>query len=186
MLRCLAVSFVVLLVAPAAADAQSDTLPVKAVAESSAAMFKAPKTYILRAAEKMPDEHFGFRPTPDVRTFAQLLGHIADGYRLVCATAVGDPLPTDIQQIEKSRTTKAELITALQDSTTYCDRAHDQLAGVKGTEIIDWFGGRHPRVSVLFFNSSHAWEHYGNVVTYMRLKGLVPPSSEPRTPPTGQ
>jgi uncharacterized damage-inducible protein DinB len=162
------------LLVPVAGYAQSD-------AERAAAMFRSPRTFILRAAEKMPDEHFAFRPTPEVRTFAQLLGHIADGYTLVCASALGDPLPKDIQQHEKSKSTKADLVKVLTETGDYCDRAHRELAGAKGGEMIDWFGGKHPRVSVLFFNSSHAWEHYGNVVTYMRLKGLVPPSSEPRT-----
>ena len=173
----------VLLLAPVAAHAQSETLTVKTIAESSAAMFKSPKTFILRAAEKMPEEHYGFRPTPDVRTFGEVLGHIADGYRLVCAMAVGDKMPEDIRQNEKTKKTKAELVQALTEASAYCDTAHEQLSGPKGAERIDWFGGKHPRVTVLYFNSSHAWEHYGNVVTYMRLKGLVPPSSEPRNPP---
>jgi uncharacterized damage-inducible protein DinB len=170
------------LLPPLPAFAQSETLPVKIVADSSAAMFRSPRTFILRAAEKMPEESYGFQPTPAVRTFAQLLGHIADGYTLVCASAVGEPLPADIQQNEKTKTTKAELIAVLTKTSEYCDRAHVQLSGSKGAEVIDWFGTKHPRLSVLFFNTSHAWEHYGNVVTYLRLKGIVPPSSEPRTP----
>ena len=168
------------LLSPAVAFAQSETLSVKTVVESSAALFRAPKTFILRAAEKMPEEHYGFRPTPEVRTFAQLLGHIADGYTLVCASALGEPLPKDIQQTEKTKSTKADLVAALTKTSEYCDRAHEQLAGPKGSEMIDWFGRKHPRATVLFFNSSHAWEHYGNVVTYLRIKGIVPPSSEPR------
>ena len=167
---------------PLVAFGQSETLPVKVIADSSAVMFRSPRTFILRAAEKMPEENYGFQPTPEVRTFAQLLGHIADGYTLVCASALGEPLPADIRENEKTKTTKAQLIAALTKTSDYCDRAHVQLSGPKGAEMMDWFGSKHPRVSVLFFNSSHAWEHYGNVVTYLRLKGIVPPSSEPRTP----
>ena len=104
------------------------------------------------------------------------------GYGLQTTGYRGSGLqPSDVQQVEKTKTTKTELIKALSETAEYRDRAYDQLSGPKGVEVIDWFGGRHPRVSVLFFNSSHAWEHYGNVVTYMRLKGLVPPSSEPRS-----
>jgi uncharacterized damage-inducible protein DinB len=165
---------------PVCGSAQSETLPVKTVVESSAASFRAPRTFVLRAAERMPDEHYGFRPTPEVRTFAQLLGHIADGYRLVCATALGEPLPADVQENEKTKTGKAELIEALIKTAEYCDRAHEQLSGPKGAEMTDWARARHPRATVLFSNTSHAWEHYGNVVTYLRLKGLVPPSSDPR------
>ena len=165
---------------PAAAQS-SESLPVKAVADSSQTMFAAPRNYILRAAEKMPDEHFAFRPTPEVRTFAEILGHIADGHYLVCSMSLGEKPPnSDIQHNEKTRKTKAELIQVLNESAAYCDRAHAQLSGPKGAEMIDWFGARHPRVTTLFFNTGHDWESYGTLVAYMRLKGIVPPSSEPR------
>ena len=163
-----------------AAFAQSDTLTVSGVVESASAMFRAPRTFMLRAAEKMPAEQYVFRPTPEVRSFAELLGHIADGYRLVCATAAGDPLPADIQQHEKTAKEKVQLIEALRQTAEYCDGVHARLTGPKGAELVDWAGGRHPRATVLFFNSGHVWEHYGNVVTYLRLKEVVPPSSEPR------
>ena len=165
---------------PPPAVASSDALTAKAIADSSASQFRVPSMFILRAAEKMPEEHYAFQPTPEVRTFAQVLGHIADGYNLICALAVGDKPPAEMQQVEKTKSTKADLVQALKDSAAACDRAHEQLAGAKGAEVMDWFGSKHPRVTVLFFNSAHAWEHYGNLVTYMRLKGIVPPSSEPR------
>lgn len=171
----------VVLACSAAAAAQSDSLSAKAVADSSRAMFAAPRNYILRAAEKMPAEHFAFRPTAEVRTFAEILGHVADGHYLVCSMSLGDKPPNaDIQHNEKTKRTKAELIQVLTESAAYCDRAHDQLAGPKGAEVIDWFDAKHPRVTTLFFNTGHDWESYGTLVAYMRLKGIVPPSSEPR------
>ena len=169
---------------PAGAAAQSDTLSARAVVESSLAMFKAPRNDILRAAEKMPEEHYGFRPTPEVRTFAEILGHIADGHYLVCSKSLGEKPPNaDIQFNEKTKRTKAELVRVLTESAEYCDRAHAQLAGPRGAEVIDWFGAKHPRATTLFFNTGHDWESYGTLVAYMRMKGIVPPSSEPRTPP---
>jgi uncharacterized damage-inducible protein DinB len=166
---------------PSFALAQSDSLPVKTVADSSLVMFASPRNYILRAAEKMPDEHFAFRPTPEVRTFAEILGHIADGHYLVCSMSLGEKPPNaDIQHNEKTKRTKSELIQVLTQSAEYCDRAHAQLAGPRGAEVIDWFGAKHPRVTTLFFNTGHDWESYGTLVAYMRLKGIVPPSSEPR------
>jgi uncharacterized damage-inducible protein DinB len=166
---------------PVPALAQSNTLSAKAVVDSSAAMFKAPRSYILRAAEKMPEEHYTFRPTSDVRTFAEILGHIADGHYLVCSMSLGEKSPNpEMQHNEKTKRTKAELIQALTESAAYCDRAHTQLAGPRGTEMIDWFGTQHPRATTLFFNTGHDWESYGTLVAYMRLKGIVPPSSEPR------
>jgi uncharacterized damage-inducible protein DinB len=150
-------AFVVCLLWPVCVSAQSDTLPVKTVVESSAASFRAPRTLVLRAAERMPEEHYNFRPTPEVRTFAQLLGHIADGYRLVCATASGEPLPADVQENEKTKARKGELIEALTTASEYCDRAHEQLAGPKGTEVIEWANRKHPRATVLFSTTSHVW-----------------------------
>lgn len=160
---------------------QSESIPVKTVADSSLAMFAAPRNYILRAAEKMPAEHFAFRPTADVRTFAEILGHVADGHYLVCSMSLGEKSPNaDMQHHEKTTHTKPELIRVLTESAEYCHRAHAQLTGPKGAEVIDWFGARHPRVTTLFFNTGHDWESYGTLVAYMRLKGIVPPSSEPR------
>jgi hypothetical protein len=166
---------------PVAASGQSDSLPVKTVSDSSLSMFASPRKYIPRAAEKMPEEHFAFRPTPDVRSFAEILGHIADGHYLVCSMSLGEKPPNaDIQHNEKTKRTKSELIQVLTQSAEYCDRAHAELAGPKGAEMIDWFGAKHPRVTTLFFNTGQDWESYGTLVAYMRLKGIVPPSSEPR------
>jgi hypothetical protein len=81
---------VLALTLPAPALAQPDTLSAQAVVDSSAAMFKAPRSHILRAAEKMPEEHYAFRPTSDVRTFAEILGHVADGHDLVCSMSIGE------------------------------------------------------------------------------------------------
>jgi hypothetical protein len=162
-------------------EAQTGPAPLPGVAEAAEAMFRGPRQFILRAAEKMPDEHFAFRPTPEVRTFGEILGHIADGYNLVCSMAIGDPPPADIYQNEKTKKTKAELIAALKSGAEYCDSVRAKLSGERGAELIDFARARVPRITVMFSNTGHAWEHYGNLVTYMRLKGIVPPSSEPRT-----
>jgi uncharacterized damage-inducible protein DinB len=167
---------------PSLAAAQPTGVDTKELAETAAAMFRSPRDFIARAAEKMPEEHYTFRPTPEVRTFAELLGHIADGYVLVCGMATGEKPPAEIRQREKQAGSKAAAIKALADAAAVCDAAHEQLAGPRGAELTKFAGGERPRVTLLFFNASHAWEHYGNVVTYMRLKGLVPPSSEPRKP----
>jgi hypothetical protein len=180
MLRFL-ITWGVVLASSGIAVAQSDVLSAKTVADSSLAMFQAPKGYILRAAEKMPDEHFSFRPSADVRSFAEILGHVADGHYLVCSMALGEKSPNpEMQHVEKTKRSKPELIQALTDSAAYCERAHAQLAGPRGAEVIDWFGTPHPRVATLFFNTGHDWESYGTLVAYMRIKGIVPRSSEPR------
>ena len=132
--------------------------------------------WIERAAEKMPEEQYAFKPDPAVRSFGQILGHIADANYLFCSALLGDsPSPG----IEKTKTTKAELKSALHDAFAYCNRAYDALTDASANETVKAFGQERNKLGVLWFNSSHNLEHYGNLVVYMRLKGIVPPSSEP-------
>jgi hypothetical protein len=82
--------------------------------------------------------------------------------------------------IEKSKTSKADLVKALNDAFAYCDKAYDGMTDAKAVETVKFFGGDRAKLTVLSFNNAHNDEHYGNLVTYMRIKGLVPPSSEQR------
>lgn len=135
------------------------------------------KGYITKAAEKMPEEHYAFKPTPEVRSFGQLIGHIADSNYGICGGAVGEK--SGVSGIEKSKTTKADLMKALGESFAFCDKAYGGMTDAKASEVVPFFGGQKmARVSVLAFNTSHDFEHYGNIVTYMRLKNIVPPSSQ--------
>ncbi|MFN0172466.1 MAG: DinB family protein [Bryobacteraceae bacterium] len=136
------------------------------------------KKYALASAEKMPEEHYGFQPTPDVRTFAALLGHIADSNYSLCASA--KPTRRPEAQVEKSMKTKQELIQGLKDAFAFCDAAYNALTDANGAEMVKLFGRDRTRAGALNFNNAHSYEHYGNLVTYMRMKGLVPPSSEGR------
>jgi uncharacterized damage-inducible protein DinB len=145
------------------------------------------KSFVSRAADKMPQDHYSFRPTPDVRTFAALVGHLADANYRLCSVAAGEQRPP-LEGIEKSQTTKADLAQALAASFEYCDKVFGAMTDSAGTTIVKFSAGGEgarvpielPKLSVLAFHTQHAFEHYGNIVTYMRLKGLVPPSSEPR------
>lgn len=180
----LAVFLTAVLIAPAAASAQNGTVTTDTLAASSKALFGIASDYITRSAEKMPAENYAWRPTPEVRTFGQLIAHIADGQYIICSRALGEKPP--VSDIEKTKTTKSELVQALAGAFDYCGRAHTTLGGAKGAEITNGPGGKHPRIGVLYFNSMHTFEHYGNVITYLRLKGIVPPSSEPRKPASSQ
>jgi len=131
--------------------------------------------YITAAAEELPESTWAYRPTPEVRSFGQLIGHVAGAQYLICAAALGDP-PRNEDDIEKTRKTKAELVTALKASTQYCTRAYaqtDQAARGK-TKL---FGGERTRLFALGLNATHDAEHYGNIVTYLRINKIVPPSS---------
>lgn len=144
------------------------------------------KGYVTRAAAKMPEEHYPFRPTPDVRTFAQLIGHLADANYRLCSVLAGQDPPMDAG-IEKNQHAKSDLIKALDQSFTYCDKVYADMSDEAGKPIVKFDAGgegsrvpiQMPRLTVLAFHAGHAFEHYGNIVTYMRLKGVVPPSSEP-------
>lgn len=134
--------------------------------------------FVIRSAEKVPEDLYSFRATPDVRSMGQLYGHIADALFSMCSTAAGSKPPRT--GIEKSVTAKPELITALKEGVTYCNTVIDGMTDQKGSETVPFYFGPTPRLSVLYFAVTHTYEHYGNLVTYMRLKNIVPPSSEPK------
>jgi uncharacterized damage-inducible protein DinB len=131
---------------------------------------------LARTAEKIPEDLYAFKATPEVRSIAQLVGHIADAQFMMCAAAAGEKPAQG--GIEKSMTTKAALAKALADSSAYCNKIIDGMTDAKGMEIVKFFTGDTPRLMVLTFNIAHSYEHYGNLVTYMRLNKIVPPSSE--------
>jgi uncharacterized damage-inducible protein DinB len=134
------------------------------------------KGNIVKAAEQMPEEHYSFKPTADVRSFGELVGHVANANYMICSRASGAESPNKAN-IEKTVTDKAALTKAVAESFAFCEAQYDAL-GAKAPETIDLFGMKMPRLNVLQFNVAHDMEHYGNIVTYMRLKGLVPPSSQ--------
>lgn len=148
--------------------------PLSADARMVYGMFKG---NILKAAEKMPEDQFSFRPTDSVRTFGQLLGHIADSSYGICGRVTGEAKQMGI---EKSKTSKADLVQALNEGFAFCDAAYDGMTDAKAAEMVSFFGGSRTKLAVLYFNAAHLNEHYGNIATYLRIKNLVPPSSERR------
>jgi len=138
--------------------------------------FGISKNNITKAAEKMPEDNYGFKPSDDVRSFGQLLGHVADAQYLFCAPILGDK--AEPREIEKTKTSKTDLAKALKDAFAYCDKAFDAMTDAQGAQTVKFFGRDVPKLGVLAFNNMHNYEHYGNIVTYMRMKKLVPPSSE--------
>jgi uncharacterized damage-inducible protein DinB len=162
----------------AALTASAQTAPAGNNPYTSGAKAQAEtiRSLVLRTAEKVPEEHYGFKPTPDVRSLAGVLGHIADGNNLLCGNATGaKPV---FNQANEKKTTRAEIVAALKESFAACDKVFASTTDANGTAPVDLFGQKETRLGVLAFNNSHMWEHYGNLVTYMRLKNIVPPSSE--------
>lgn len=142
--------------------------------------FKSPydlvKGNILKSAAQVPEEHYAFKPTPEVRSMGQLFGHIANANFMICSMASGEK-STATGDAEKL-TAKADIEKALAASFAFCDKAWGAVTAARAGEPVDLFGMKHSRASALSFNTAHDWEHYGNLVTYMRLKGMVPPSSQ--------
>jgi uncharacterized damage-inducible protein DinB len=169
----LSVAIVVLLGAPLPALAQDAANPMQ---DSIKTVWTTLKGNLSKTAEKVPEDVWSFKPTPEVRSFAQLIGHVADANFMICSVASGEKPPQS--GVEKSMTTKADLSRALNDSIAFCDKAIAAMDDKKGMEQVKFFGGNQTRLGVLAFNNAHSYEHYGNLVTYMRLKGIVPPSSE--------
>lgn len=162
-------------------------LPVGALAQNANPLtanakvqFGALSGFVVRSAEKVPDDLYSFRATPDVRSMAELFGHVADAMFAMCSTALGEKPPRT--GIEKSVTAKPALVAALKEGVSYCNSAYDKMTDRKGAEAVPFYFGPTPRLSVLYFVVTHTYEHYGNLVTYMRLKNIVPPSSEPAKP----
>jgi uncharacterized damage-inducible protein DinB len=139
--------------------------------------YQGVRNFFIRAAEKMPETGYGFRPSPDVRTFAQQIAHVADDQYNLCAPAKGETRKAAYTAIEDTLTQKTELIAALKDAFAYCDAAYDALTDANGAVPVQ-SGKERTRFGMLNWNLWHTWEHYGNVVVYLRMKGLVPPSSE--------
>jgi len=138
-------------------------------------LYTAIKGNILKSAEKMPESNYAFKPSPDVRNYAGILGHLADDQYFFCSAAKGETKPTTI---EKDVTSKAGLIKELKAAFAYCDSAYDALTDASGPTMMKFGRGERTMSGILNFNVAHDNEHYGNIVTYLRIKGLVPPSSE--------
>ena len=178
-LTCLFTTAAIIAQDKPAAPAAPQANPLSGSAKRQYTQFK---NFIIASAEKMPEESYGYKPIDTVRGYGQIVGHVADAQYLFCSAIRGEKAP-DLK-IEQSKTTKADLVSSLKEAFTYCDKAYDGMTDASGSEIIKFFGSDAPKLGVLYFNNMHNSEHYGNLVTYLRMKGIVPPSSDRPPPPT--
>lgn len=138
-------------------------------------LWKDLTAYITTAANELTEVQYSYQPVGTVRTFGQLIGHIAGSQYLMCAAALGDP-PREEDAVERTAITKAMLVLALKESTKYCEKAYAQTDAAASAKT-SLFGQTRTRLYALGLNATHNGEHYGNIVTYMRMLSLVPPSS---------
>jgi uncharacterized damage-inducible protein DinB len=175
---------VVLATAGPARAQTSDAGFADALSTSMASVVKSMHASIRRniaeAAEKMPASDYGFKPTPQIRSFGELIGHVVNTNRLFCGQAAGKPfsLTTNYERVAD----KAALVVALNEALAGCDAVVADTTDANVGQVIKigtprGGGGEATRGSMLIFNTTHNNEHYGNLVVYLRLKGIVPPST---------
>jgi hypothetical protein len=144
------------------------------LSDDAKASYQLVKVNILKAAEKMPDSEYGFRPTPEVRTFRELIGHVAETQMAMCGVAKGEPKRGDAA----SKAAKPDVIAELKSSNEFCDGVFNAMSDEAGTAAVKTPFGQKPKLGVLNLVVAHGNETYGMIAVYLRLKGIVPPSSE--------
>jgi len=130
------------------------------------------KGNLTRAVEAMPEDQYGFKPVPEIRSFAELATHVADAQGRLCGGAAGKAIPA-----LPAKNTKAEVLAAVKDSIAICDAAWDSLTEANVAEKVGGGAGARSRLATLEYNTVHSNEEYGYMAVYLRLKGVVPPSS---------
>jgi uncharacterized damage-inducible protein DinB len=149
------------------------------LSQSIREQWEGAKRNLLGSAKTMPSDKYAFKPVEAVRSFGAILAHVAGANYVFCSAARGEKSPHSEDAFEKSAKTAAEITKALEASIAYCDVAYKALTDRTAGEAIEapFGGGKSPRASALMGNTGHLQEHYGNLVTYLRMNGLVPPSS---------
>jgi uncharacterized damage-inducible protein DinB len=158
------------------------TVPVKAQATGTDAtiasvkgLYDVVKGFVSKAAAQVPEDKYPYQATKDVRTMAQLFGHVANASAMFCNTASG--MTAGQTGDAEKLTSKADIQKALAAAFSTCDHAFQMITAATANEPVTLFGQKHTRIGAMAFNNAHIYEHYGNIVTYMRLNGMVPPSS---------
>lgn len=153
------------------------SVPGNPVGTDAKRFYGGVKNFLLLSAEKVHEEYYNFKPTDAVRSYGQIIGHVADSQYAMCAIVLGEKNPA--VGIEKSKTSKADLIAALKGAFAYCDRAYEGVTEASAGQTVKFMGSDTTKLGVLSANLIHSGLHYGNLITYMRLKNIVPPTSEP-------
>ncbi len=163
--------------APVVLPAQTPTAPpANPITASEKGLYGYVSNAVIGAAQKMPEENYSFKPVPEVRSFGQLVGHLADENYFFCSLATGAANPG--KDIEKTKTSKADLVAVLKDAVAYCNTAFEGMTDAKGAQMTKFMNFDIAKIALLSLNTAHTDEHYGNMVTYLRIKGIVPPTSE--------
>lgn len=184
-IRVMAMAAALVAVAASSVLAQAPAVPrpPQTFAAFLQGQYATPKRNLTGSADKMPAEHFGFRPTPAVMTYSELLAHVADTQFFYCHAVKGGPNPAAGKDF-KQMTDRPAITQIVKDAFAYCDDVFAGLTDANAVEMITVGDApnqrRVARANQLTLVIVHGNEHYGNLVTYMRIKGIVPPSSSPK------
>ena len=132
------------------------------------------KNNLLKSAEQMPPENYSFKPTSDIRSFAQVIAHAAESQMRTCSAVTGSHKSIDAA----SKTSKTDLVAALQEAFAQCDKAYEIATDADAANVISTPRGQRTKLGALIGNTIHDNEQYGILTVYLRLKGLIPPSSQ--------
>ena len=161
----------------AAAPLAAQSAPTASAVADAQANWASVRDYLVQSAVDMPQAKYSYRPTASVRTFGEILAHVAGSQSMFCAIALGEK-PAAEDAVESRKLGKDALIAALKKSNDDCARAYAQ-DDAAAAGMVDLFGSQRSRLFTLIENAAHDNEHYGNLVTYFRMNGMVPPSSRP-------
>jgi hypothetical protein len=133
------------------------------------------KDNVIKAAEKMPPESYSYKPTPDIRTFARVVNHVIEAQFRICGASNG---VAEAQKPPADTADKAAIVEALKASFAECDKAYAGVTDANMAELLQFGPAKRTRLSMLWGNVAHDNEQYATLSLYLRLKGIVPPSSE--------
>jgi uncharacterized damage-inducible protein DinB len=132
-----------------------------------------------RLAEAIPAEKYSWRPSPDVRSFAEVFLHVsAANFNLYKLVGTPPPVGFDVKGFEKSTTDKAKVIATLKDSFVHAKKAITAMSEADLEKSVDWFGGKNTERGILLFIVRHGAEHLGQSIAYARFVGITPPWTE--------
>ena len=167
--------FLLLLLMTTGAYAQTAS-PVDPLSTGLKGGYTTIKNNLIKSAEKMPEEHYSFKPSAEMQSFAQRLAHIADANLRTCATISGEQKSVGAA----AKTTKTDIVAALKESFAYCDGVFDSMKDADAAKMVNSGRGQSPKLQALWSMVVHDNTIYGSLAVYMRLKGIIPPSSESR------
>jgi len=167
-------AIVLLAIAGSTLSAQSPT-PTTGPASEVLRSYSTLKPNVIKAAEKMPDADFQFKPVEDIRTFARVVNHVTEAQFRVCGALNGTK---DIAKPPADTADKATIVAALKASYDECDKAYGALTDSNIAEMVTLGQNKRSRIGMAWGNVSHDNEQYAELSTYLRLKGIAPPTSE--------